>query len=78
MRVGNHIGHNLYDDENNCIGHMHTDEAAAALVAVVEARNRTIEQMKKYIEVGTGRVNAKQVINLLSLTWPDGNFHSGD
>ena len=42
-----------------------------------EARVRTIKQMEEYLSHNPhAQVNCKQVINLLSLTWPDGNYSS--
>lgn len=75
MRTGHQIKHNLYDNDDNCIGHTHTDEQAAEIVATYEARQRTIERLDEYIAVG-GMVNPKQIKGLLSLTWPDGNYCS--
>ena len=40
------------------------------------ARDRTIAQMQTYSAAGSGGVNPRQVINLLSLTWPDGNYEA--
>jgi hypothetical protein len=79
MRVGNHIKHNLYDDDNNCIGHMHHDQDAADLVAIVEARKRALETLQKVRDLNgpSGMINASQVIGLLSPTWPDGNYSNG-
>lgn len=76
MRVGRHVKHNLYDDQDVCIGHMHTDEAAQDLVNMVDARVRTLEALQQVIDRKGpgGLINATQVKGLLSLTWPDGNY----
>jgi hypothetical protein len=76
MRVGHHIGHNLYDDDNNCIGHMHKDIDAEVLVALDNARIRTLQALQEVRDRQgpSGMINASQVIGLLSPTWPDGNY----
>jgi len=45
------------------------EEAEAAI-------DRTVERMQEYRAAGSTGVNPRQVINLLSLTWPDGNFEA--
>lgn len=51
------------------IGDLHAVlDAVDQLDAAVE---RTTAKMREY---DTGAVNVRQVINLLSLTWPDGNY----
>lgn len=40
------------------------------------ARDRTIARMEEYSAAGSGGVNPRQVINLLSLSWPDGNYEA--
>lgn len=53
----------------------------AELLQAWHARERTIDQMLQYIqespEGSRSSVNCSQVINLLSLTWPDGNESNG-
>lgn len=46
------------------------------LVLLRAARDRTIQQMRDYSTAGSGGVNPRQVVNLLSLTWPDGNYEA--
>lgn len=76
MRVGNKIHHNLYDDNDHCIGHMHTDADAQNIVDIVAARQRALDTLQQVREAHgpSGMINASQVIGLLSLTWPDGNY----
>lgn len=45
------------------------DQFAAAI-------DRTTTQMHGYYDAGLSNVNTRQVINLLSPTWPDGNYES--
>jgi hypothetical protein len=47
------------------------DDLAAAI-------ERTTTKMRDYADHGIERVNLRQVINLLSLTWPDGNYEAPD
>jgi hypothetical protein len=47
------------------------DELLAQNKQLTAAVERTTTQMRKY---GSGSVNVRQVINLLSPTWPDGNY----
>jgi hypothetical protein len=37
---------------------------------------RVTERMTEYDQHGSGMVNVRQVLNLLSPTWPDGNYCS--
>jgi hypothetical protein len=37
---------------------------------------RTVQQMQIYSAASSTGVNPRQVINLLSPTWPDGNFEA--
>lgn len=55
------------------IGHAVTDEPALGpgFRAAIE---RTRETMERYAAAGCATVNIRQVINLLSPTWPDGNY----
>ncbi|GFH36600.1 DUF6011 domain-containing protein [Streptomyces pacificus] len=41
-----------------------------------EAIRRTVAQMQAYAKAGSGGVNPRQVIGLLSPTWPDGNHEA--
>lgn len=47
------------------------DELLAQNKQLAAAVERTITRMREY---GSGSVNVRQVINLLSPTWPDGNY----
>lgn len=78
MRVGRQVKHNLYDDDGNCIGHMHKDIDAEMLVALNNARLRALQTLQQVRdrEGPSGMINASQVIGLLSPTWPDGNYSS--
>ena len=51
-------------------------DATAELEQLRAARDRTIAQMQTYATSGSGGVNPRQVVNLLSLTWPDGNYEA--
>lgn len=46
-------------------------DTAATLAAAID---RTTAKMHEYQEHGSGTVNVRQVVNLLSPTWPDGNY----
>ncbi|GGJ81849.1 hypothetical protein GCM10011583_11630 [Streptomyces camponoticapitis] len=48
------------------------DRAQRAEAAI----ERTVDQMRAYVAAGSTGVNPRQVINLLSPTWPDGNFEA--
>lgn len=37
---------------------------------------RVTDQMRQYDRHGSGMVNIRQVLNLLSPTWPDGNYEA--
>lgn len=50
-----------------------TGRAAKAEAAV----ERTRQAMERYSSQGIKSVNVRQVLNLLSPTWPDGNFEGG-
>jgi hypothetical protein len=41
-----------------------------------EIIQRVTARMQDYAEHGSGSVNVRQVLNLLSPTWPDGNYQS--
>lgn len=55
------------------IGHPVTDEPALG-PSFRAAIDRTREAMERYSAAGCTNVNIRQVINLLSPTWPDGNY----
>jgi hypothetical protein len=60
---------------HKAIGEREVAQAGSAeLEQLRAARARTIAQMESYSTSGSGGVNPRQVINLLSLTWPDGNY----
>lgn len=37
---------------------------------------RVTDRMREYDQHGSGTVNVRQVLNLLSPTWPDGNYQA--
>jgi hypothetical protein len=50
--------------------------AGAELEQLRAARDRTIDMMEQYKIAGSRGVHPRQVINLLSLTWPGGNYEA--
>ena len=50
------------------------DELLADRDRLQAAVDRTTNRMTEYDDHGSGMVNVRQVINLLSPTWPDGNY----
>lgn len=64
----------LVDGSELDVGRLH---AALERLATAEATlTRVTSQMQRYDQHGSRSVNVRQVLNLLSPTWPDGNYES--
>lgn len=75
--VGNHVMRDMIDS----IGDVRwlLERLAAATGRVEQAETitaRVTDRMREYDRYGGGMVNIRQVLNLLSPTWPDGNYEA--